>query len=189
MTQEEILEIQRAQQGSQTAFASLVARYENRVMRLAMSYCASDEDASDIFQEVFLRVFRSLSGFRFDSAFSTWLHRVTLNVCLTHRSRAARRGVVSIDDMSEQEIVQRSTGDILGRTTETITEAADVLTLVRKVVTALSPRQKLCFALKFFDGHSIREIAALLECSEGSVKRHVYEATKRVRTQLRHLYE
>ena len=76
----------KAQQGDILAFEQLVYRHDKKVLSIAARYVTSADDAKDIYQEVFLRVYRGLKKFRFKSEFSTWVHRITVNVCLTHRS-------------------------------------------------------------------------------------------------------
>ena len=91
--------VRKAQQGDILAFEQLVYRHDKKVLSIAARYVTSADDAKDIYQEVFLRVYRGLKKFRFKSEFSTWVHRITVNVCLTHRSRHRRTmQTFSIDD-------------------------------------------------------------------------------------------
>ncbi len=83
--------IDRARQGDRAAFGELVRLYDQQVLRLVLRIVASPEDARDLYQEVFLKVFRSLDRFRFDSRFSTWLYRIVMNVCLDHLRRQKAR--------------------------------------------------------------------------------------------------
>ena len=78
--------IRSAQRGDMDAFEELVYRHDKEVFSIAARYVNRAEDAKDIYQEVFLRVYRGLQKFRFQSEFSTWLYRITTNVCLTHRN-------------------------------------------------------------------------------------------------------
>jgi RNA polymerase sigma-70 factor (ECF subfamily) len=79
--------VRSAQQGDMNAFEELVYRHDKEVFAIAARYVNRAEDAKDIYQEVFLQVYRGLSKFRFQSEFSTWLYRITTNVCLTHQDR------------------------------------------------------------------------------------------------------
>src|SRR5258708_18947905 len=84
--------IRAAQNGDQNAFEQLVQTYDQSVLRLALNLLRSPEDASDIYQEAFLRVYRNLHTFRFDCSFHTWLYRIVTNLCLDHlRKRKVRR--------------------------------------------------------------------------------------------------
>src|SRR6185295_5874956 len=81
-----------AQQGDQDAFAQLVRIYDQSVLRLAMNLLRSQEDARDIYQEAFLRVYKNLHSFRFDCSFHTWLYRIVTNLCLDAlRKRKVRK--------------------------------------------------------------------------------------------------
>src|ERR1700709_1601613 len=84
--------IRAAQQGDQDAFGQLVRAYDQSVLRLAMNLLRSPEDAQDVYQEAFLRVYRNLNSFRFDCSFHTWLYRIVTNLCLDHmRKRKVRK--------------------------------------------------------------------------------------------------
>ena len=95
--------IQRAKRGDMGAFEELVFRYDRQVLTIAARHVQSSEDAKDIYQEVFLRVHRSLPKFQLRSQFSTWLFRITTNVCLTHRSRRKRHIHTSLSQDSDDE--------------------------------------------------------------------------------------
>src|SRR6202166_5155357 len=84
--------IRAAQRGDQDAFEQLVHAYDQSVLRLAMNLLRSPEDARDVFQEGFLRVYRNLHSFRFDCSFHTWLYRIVTNICLDQlRKRKVRK--------------------------------------------------------------------------------------------------
>src|SRR5579859_1329462 len=84
--------IRAAQRGDQDAFEQLVRAYDQSVLRLAMNLLRSPEDARDVYQEAFLRVYRNLHAFRFDCSFHTWLYRIVTNLCLDHlRKRKVRK--------------------------------------------------------------------------------------------------
>src|SRR5881398_166176 len=111
--------IRAVQRGDQDAFEQLVRAYDQSVLRLAMNLLRSPEDASDIYQEAFLRVYRNLHTFRFDCSFHTWLYRIVTNLCLDHlRKRKVRREEPTVVETSEgpvdrMEVVQeeRAEGD------------------------------------------------------------------------------
>ena len=86
--------IRAAQSGDQDAFEQLVRTYDQSVLRLAMNLLRSPEDARDVYQEAFLRVYRNLHAFRFDCSFHTWLYRIVTNICLDQlRKRKVRREI------------------------------------------------------------------------------------------------
>src|SRR3954453_15750943 len=94
--------IRAAQAGDQDAFEQLVRTYDQSVLRLAMNLLRSPEDARDVYQEAFLRVFRNLHSFRFDCSFHTWLYRIVTNICLDQlRKRKVRKGESPVVDTPE----------------------------------------------------------------------------------------
>jgi len=170
------------------AFEQLVHRYDRQVFSLAANYVSSAEDAKDIYQEVFLRVYRSLPRFELRSEFSTWLFRITTNVCLTHRTRRKKHGHRSINEEEEgadgaghgrllaSEPAEGPDQRAIGRE---ITENID------RAVQRLSPRLRLAFTLRHVEGYRLEEIADLMGCSLGTVKRYLFTATRKMRQMLK----
>src|SRR5271167_780627 len=94
--------IRLAQQGDERAFEDLVRQYDQNVLRLSLNLLRSPEDANDIYQETFLRVFKNLHSFRFDCSFSTWLYRIATNLCLDAlRKRRVRREEDTVVETSD----------------------------------------------------------------------------------------
>lgn len=177
--------IQRAKQGDMGAFEQLVFRYDKQVLTIAARYVQSSEDAKDIYQEVFLRVYRALPRFQFRSQFSTWLFRITTNVCLSHRSKRKRHVHASLSQESDDEHTG-GLGDAIAdkSTTDEHAEKADMAHHVARAVEGLSPKQRMVFTLKHYEGYKIREIAEMVGLSEGTVKRYLFAATRKMRRSL-----
>ncbi|MDZ7271599.1 MAG: sigma-70 family RNA polymerase sigma factor, partial [candidate division KSB1 bacterium] len=97
MDSDEVMLIRRAQQGDSQAFDQLVRRHDRQVLSLAYDLTGNIEDAKDIYQEVFLRTYRRIQSFRFESAFSTWLYRITLNCALSFRRRRMQEDLLSLE--------------------------------------------------------------------------------------------
>lgn len=172
--------IQQAQNGNMDAFETLVRRYDRQVFAIAAGYVTSADDAKDIYQEVFLRVYRGLPKFQFRSEFGTWIHRITTNVCLAHRTRSARHRHIPLDGAGEESLEgQPHLHD--EATAQRMGEDDEITRRVGRALERLSPRQRLVFTLRHFEGHTLAEIARALGCSEGSVKKHLFEATARMR--------
>ena len=178
--------IQRAKLGDMGAFEELVFRYDKQVLTIAARYVQSSEDAKDIYQEVFLRVFRALPRFQMRSQFSTWLFRITTNVCLSHRTKRKRHIHASLNQESDEEHGGTLADSISDEsTTDERAEKSDTAFHVSKAVEGLSPRQKLVFTMKYYDGYKIREIAQMVGLNEGTVKRYLFSATRKVRHSLK----
>ena len=180
-----------AQKGDQSAFEELVYRYDRNVLSVAMKYANDEDDAKDLYQEVFIRVYRGLKNFRFQSEFSTWLFRITTNVCLTYKSRSKEHLRVSINKNFDDEESELSTTEELiydGSSPEEISSGTDIGEIVNAAVESLSPKQKMTFILKHYEGYKIREIAEMLNCKEGTVKKYLFDATKNLRKKLSPVY-
>ena len=181
-----------AQKGDQSAFEELVYRYDRNVLSVAMKYANDEDDAKDLYQEVFIRVYRGLKNFRFQSEFSTWLFRITTNVCLTYKSRSKEHLRVSINkNFDDEESELSATEELIydGSSPEEISSGTDLGEIVNAAVESLSPKQKMTFILKHYEGYKIKEIAEMLNCKEGTVKKYLFDATKNLRKKLSPVYE
>lgn len=177
--------ITKARHGDAMAFEQLVYRYDKQVLSIAARYVQSAEDAKDIYQEVFLRVYRALPKFELRSEFSTWLFRITTNVCLTHRSRRKRHIHTSLDRDNDEEHGPPLTESLVsGSATDQHAEGREIAGHVQEAVNTLSPKLKLVFTLKYYEGLKIREIAEMMGCAEGTVKKYLFTATKKMRKEL-----
>ena len=180
-----------AQKGDQNAFEELVYRYDRNVLSIALKYAVDADDAKDLYQEVFIRVYRGLKNFRFQSEFSTWLFRITTNVCLTYKSRGKHHLKVSIDNDFESEENEFSAKEEIvyeGSSPEEIYSGADLEELVNSAVESLSPKQRMTFILKHYEGYKIREIAEIMNCKEGTIKKYLFDAIRNLRKKLSPVY-
>jgi len=179
--------INKAIQGDQYAFEQLVYRYDRSVLSIAMRFVNDPDEAKDIYQEVFIRVFKGLKKFEFRSEFSTWIYRITTNVCLTHKSRSKEQMKVSFnnelinedDDFLSKEIIDD------GMSPEEEASIKNLGEFIEEAVQNLSERQKLTFILKHYEGYKIREIAEILDCKEGTVKKYLFDAVKNLKNRLK----
>jgi RNA polymerase sigma-70 factor, ECF subfamily len=180
--------IMQAQRGNMDAFEQLIQRHDKRVLTIAAGYVQSSDDAKDIYQEVFLRVYKGLSKFQYKSEFSTWIYRITTNVCLSHRSRKKDYLHTSIDqNINNEEGQPYSLIDTLSDnvSADRQTYDSEIALRVEQALKTLSPRQRMVFTMKHYEGYKIREIAEMMKCNEGTVKKYLFEATARLRKQLK----
>jgi RNA polymerase sigma-70 factor (ECF subfamily) len=180
--------IYRAQKGDMAAFEQLVFRHDKKVLTLAARYVTSADDAKDIYQEVFLKVYRGLRRFQFKSEFSTWLHRIAVNVCLTYRSRSRHSTHVRLNETIEGEIDESHPGLTSHASDDRPDHQAmnsEMAGQLQEALALLSPKQRMVFTLKHYQGYRLKEIAAMMECTEGTVKRYLFDATARMRNQLK----
>lgn len=190
--QEDFQLIKQAQKGDQLAFEQLVYRYDRQVINIAMSFRNNEDDAKDIYQEVFIRVFRGLKNFQFKSEFSTWLFRITTNVCITHKERKERSMHKSLDEeLNNNEEDIRTRGDMIESEISLAkeTESNENQKYINDALEQLPVQQKIAFTLKYFDGYKIKEIAEMMQCAEGTVKRYLFNASQKMRSQLKGVIE
>ena len=171
--------IRAAQSGDVRAFEALVERYDRQVLELARSLVHNFEDAEDVYQEVFVRVYKHLPRFRFESRFSTWLYRVVVNYCLSYKRRA--RAAVSLDDPGALNGASRQWTLPSGETTpEAEVLNQELAQRIESALSQLSAQQKAVFVLRHFHGRKLREIAEILACREGTVKNYLFRATQKM---------
>ena len=183
--------VSRAQRGDAVAFESLVHRYDQQVLAIAASYTNDPHDSQDIYQEVFLRVYRSIPGFKFKSEFSTWLFRIVTNVCLTHQMRAKKRIFQPLESELDGEVMLSNEDSAVSKpvSPEKFAQDQEIKMHVDEALEKLSPQQRLAFTLKHYQGYKIREIAEMMECGEGTVKKYLFTATDKMRTRLKRVFK
>ena len=181
--------IVKAQTGDQIAFERLIYNYDRAVLSIAMRYVRDTDDAKDIYQEVFIRVYKGLKKFEFRSEFSTWLFRITTNVCLTYKSRKKEQIMVSLEDEIDDDQKSYETMDMISkeRSPEEETVDNDLRFLIGNAVNSLSAKQRITFVLKHYEGYKIREIAEMLGCKEGTVKKYLFDAVNNLKKKLKPL--
>ncbi|MEO7144958.1 MAG: RNA polymerase sigma factor [Bryobacteraceae bacterium] len=180
--------IRAAQQGDQDAFEQLVRAYDQNVLRLALNLLRSHEDASDVYQEAFLRVYRNLHTFRFDCSFHTWLYRIVTNLCLDHlRKRKVRREDPAVSNTGEggglnhMETVreERVDGD-----PQRSLFSREVKQRIERVLGDLTPRERMVFEMRHYQGMRLRAIGDVLGTSEEAAKNCLFRATQKMRAAL-----
>lgn len=186
---EERLLIRQAQRGDRAAFEQLVRLYENNVLRLALQLARSDDEARDLYQEAFLKIYRSLDRFRFESRFSTWVYRVVMNVCLDHLRRASRRReqqAPAVED-GRPDVFQALPDGRPGFDPEQALRGKEIGRRLDAALTRLSPRERLVFELKHYHGLKLRAIGEYCGTSEENAKNSLFRATQKLRTELKGL--
>jgi len=160
--------VKRFKAGDVVALDAIVQRYQDRVFRLASVWLFDPQLAADAAQEVFLRSYKGLGGFRFGSTTYTWIYRVTKNVC--HEFNRKRR----IESLDTEPVDP-------GKAPEGEVVQADALRRVRELVARLPERQRDVFLLRVFEEFSVRETAQALNCREGTVKTLLHRASRKLK--------
>jgi RNA polymerase sigma-70 factor, ECF subfamily len=179
--------IRAAQRGDQDAFEQLVRAYDQSVLRLATNLLRSPEDARDVYQEAFLRVYRNLGNFRFDCSFHTWLYRIVTNICLDQlRKRKVRK---------EESAVMETADGALDRM-ESFEEGSPAANPERhmwnrqlrgridEALAGLTPRERMVFELRHYQGLRLRNIGEVLGTTEEAAKNCLFRATQKMRAVL-----
>ncbi len=179
--------IRAAQRGDQDAFEQLVRAYDQSVLRLATNLLRSPEDARDVYQEAFLRVYRNLGSFRFDCSFHTWLYRIVTNICLDQlRKRKVRKEESAVTDTAE------GTLDRMESFEEDAPEAnperhmwnRQLRERIEGALGGLTPRERMVFELRHYQGLRLRNIGEILGTTEEAAKNCLFRATQKMRADL-----
>jgi RNA polymerase sigma-70 factor, ECF subfamily len=178
--------IRRAQRGDRAAFEELVRLYDQQVCRLAMRVVRSPEEARDLYQEAFLKVYRSLGRFRFESRFSTWLYRVVMNLCLDHLRRQKAREEVQPPEAreGEPEYFHSLPDPQPGGDPERRLRSEEIRRRIAGALGRLAPRERLVFELRHYQGMKLRAIGEMCGTSEDTAKNSLFRATRKLRLEL-----
>ncbi|HOQ06184.1 MAG TPA: sigma-70 family RNA polymerase sigma factor [Clostridiales bacterium] len=185
MDQNERLLISKAKAGDVAAFEQLIEAYQKKVYNLALRMTGNQEDAADLAQEAFIRVFRSISGFKEQSSFSTWVYRITTNVCLDEIRKRKNRKVISIDEdihMDDGEMRRQIVSD--DPLPDELAERAELRSIVNDAINSLPEDQRIVITLRDLNGLSYEEIAQILDIPGGTVKSRINRARQALRNVL-----
>lgn len=174
----EAIAIARAQQGDPQAFERLYQLHKGRVYSLCLRMLGNPAEAEDMTQEAFLQLFRKVKTFRGESAFSTWLHRLAVNVVLMHL-RKKGVPVVSLEETTESEDEESAPREF-GAPDQYLAGSIDRVVLER-LIQRLPPGYRLIFTLHDIEGYEHNEIAEMLGCSIGNSKSQLHKARLRLR--------
>ena len=169
--------IARAQQGDEEAFAALFEAHKRRVYSLCLRMLGNPTEAEDLTQEAFLQLFRKIATFRGESAFSTWLHRLSVNVVLMHL-RKKGLNQISLDETenSQGEPIKRDYGDDDRRLVGSIDRIG-----LNRAIAELPPGYRTVFILHDVEGYEHNEIAEIMNCSIGNSKSQLHKARLKLR--------
>ena len=173
--------IERAKQGDGDAFETLYDLHKRRVYSLCLRMTANAAEAEDLTQEAFLQLFRTIGTFRGESAFSTWLHRMAVNVVLM-RLRKKNLPIVPLDDPLETE--EESSKKEPGAPDLKLSGSVDRMQ-IQRAVDALPPGYRTIFVLHDVEGYEHNEIAQLVGCSIGNSKSQLHKARMKLRDLLK----
>ena len=172
-----------SQGGDLDSFNQLVLRWERPIYALAYRVIGREEDARDVAQETFLRAFRALKGFKGQAKFSSWLYRITLNLCRDWIRREKRTPVTPTPEGLD--IIELAGEATPSETIEELVGRRQLGRAVSKAMAMLPEDQRTAIILKEYHGLTFQEIAELLDCPLSTVKTRLYQGLTVVRKQLR----
>ncbi len=180
---DELTLVRTAQAGDEAALKSLFDAHHRRIYSLAYRYLRNPADAEDVLQETFIRAYRALSTY--DPArglnFAVWINRIGIHCSINALRRNKRRGGRGLEDEAVSALADRHPDSDPERTARN----RQVRERVGEALERLTPKQRMIFTLRHYEGYSTREIAASAEITEGAVKTHLFRAVSSLRKRLR----
>jgi RNA polymerase sigma-70 factor (ECF subfamily) len=180
--------VREVQGGNQAAFDQLVHAHDQAVLRVALRITGSESDAQDIYQEAFLKVYKKLGGFRFECSFSTWLYRIVTNLCLDHLRKNRNRRTNSAIEVNlegeEYDLLNQLSDDRPANNPERQLLSRELSAHILCALRRLTPRERMVFEWKHFQGLRLRTVGQILKTSEASVKTSFFLAAQKLRFQL-----
>lgn len=163
-------DVRRAQLGDSEAFERLYRAECGRVFAVCLRLSGNREHATVLMQDAFVRAWEKLASYRSESAFSTWMHRLAVNVVMNDRRMALRRGEVNETDVD---------GDLAAISEPMVRDPGDGIDLERAIA-ALAPKSRVAFVLREIEGYEYEEIAKILGVAAGTVRAHVFHARQQL---------
>ncbi len=161
------------QKGNETSFNELVKRYQEKIYWIARRFVNDHDQADDIVQEVFVKVYRALKNFRGESSVYTWLYRITINVALNALRKQRIRDFIRIDEFFE-------TAEDENEQPDAIFEKDEQQKLIEEAIAKLPEKQKAVFILRYHEELSYDEISLILKTSVGGLKANYFHAVKKI---------
>jgi RNA polymerase sigma-70 factor (ECF subfamily) len=180
-TDEEL--VARSMGGDLDSFNQLVLRWERPIYALAYRVIGREEDARDVAQEAFLRAFRALGGFKGQAKFSSWLYRITLNLCRDWIRRERRTPIAQAPEGID--IIELAGETAPSESIEDLVSRRQLGRAVERAMALLPEEQRTAIILKEYHGLTFQEIADLLDCPLSTVKTRLYQGLGVLRRQLR----
>ena len=172
--------IKEAQKGNTESFGKLVMSYEKFIYNTAFRMFSNQEDAKDIAQEALIKAYKNIDKFDFNSSFSTWLYRITVNTCIDELRRRKGKETYSTDSDDEETGLSIQLADTAGSAEEAIMEKETVFE-VRNAINMLAEEHKAVIILRDIQDLSYEEVAETLDINIGTVKSRLARARKKLK--------
>jgi len=166
--------VKKSQNGDLRAFEQLVEQYYSKIYNIALGMMGSSHEAEDAAQNVLIKIYRSIDGFRHQSKFSTWVYRITSNVCMDELRKKKRTKAVSTDDIGDSAYdIENDNSNI---SPEGLILSSERKAVLYDAINRLKNEHKQVIVLRDINGFSYTEMAKILKCSEGTVKSRISRA-------------
>ena len=169
--------------GNQSMFRLLVEKYQSMVFTTAMGFVHSKEDAEDLTQDIFVKAWESLSTFKGDAVFSTWLYRITINSCINHIEKKKRNIFL---ELAEEWMNKLFNSESTVKDSQQQMEETEQDVVIRRAIDSLPVNQRTVFVLSAYDELSQKEIAVIMQRTEGAVEQLLQRAKTNLRKKLAH---
>jgi RNA polymerase sigma-70 factor, ECF subfamily len=183
--------VREAQRGNRAAFEELVRHYDQAVLRLALHLTGSEHEAQDIYQDAFLKAYKSIGRFRFECSFYTWIYRIATNLCCDYLRRKQVRYPYAYserysneNDVLEETQHDRPSDQRSGASRERSSLNGALRKQIRRALNTLSARERLVFELSHYEGLKLQTVASILSTTENTVKNSLVRATHKLQLRL-----
>ena len=176
------------QNGNISSFEKLVKKYQERIINIIYQFIGDRSEAEDLAMEVFLRVYKAAKSYEPKAKFSTWLYKITTNLCLNEIRKKARVQTISLSEPiprgggKEEELIEKIAH--AAPSPQQILEKKERNAFIRKAIDSLPAKQRMATILQIYEGLSYKEISAVLDCSVKSVERRLYWARTNLKEKL-----
>ncbi len=172
--------IVKAQAGDTESFHEIVTKYDTRIMTLTLQIAQNKEDAEDIYQETFIKVYKNLSKFRFESDIYTWIYRIAVNTAYNYNRKHSKIKVIEPKEDDGYDLL-----DWVFDPQSNEENRGDLIMAINQSLLKLSHQQRIVFILKHLQQLKIKDIANILDLSEGTVKKYLFRAMEKLRVSLK----
>ncbi|HXY06777.1 MAG TPA: RNA polymerase sigma factor [Terriglobales bacterium] len=185
---DDTLLVREAQRGNRAAFEELVRQYDQAVLRLAIHLTGSEHEAQDIYQDAFLKAYKSVGNFRFECSFYTWIYRIVTNLCLDHlRKKQVRKEEAPIatdPDGEAYDVLEQVADGRAGANPERDLMRRELAGRISRALEKLTPRERMVFELKHYHGLKLRTVGEVLHTTEETAKNTLFRANQKLRSAL-----
>lgn len=171
--EQELVTALQTEEAKEAAFRELVVQYKERLYWQIRNMVLDHEDADDVLQNTFIKIFRNINSFKGESKLHTWMYRIAANESITFLNKKARRNNVSLENIKDQ-AVRKLESDVYF-------EGDKIQLQFQKAIATLPEKQRLVFTMKYFEDHTFEELSKILETSVGGLKSSYHIAVKKIR--------